>query len=235
MGAEFSIDLISDLHLDKSDNFNWSGKPTSLFLAIAGGISDDLRIVKRTLEHLSTLYRGVFYIDGSFEHLDLGDFDNRITDIADVCRKVPNVIYLHNHVVVLNGIAFTGINGWYNNGANIISAEDLHIVESHRQNDLTYLGLTIKNFQLHRDISKIVVISNCIPSQSIVYHNFVDEAVRYGVPEPGLALLMDTDHKVSHWLYGGSELLVDSVYNSRRYVNNPKLVGQPYWPKRIVI
>ncbi len=139
---------------------------------------------------------------------------------------------MHNHVVVLNNMAFVAINGWYNNVARPLSAEEHYLLEGRRNEDLGYLSNTIKNLQLHRDANKLIVISSCIPSEHLFYksHKPTSDSA-----EPGLALIMDTDHKVSNWLYGGTNIVGDFVYNKRRYVNNPKIEDQPYWPKRIII
>jgi len=50
---KFGFDLISDLELTDSDVFDWEGKSTSLFCLIAGNISDNLRVVQKTLKILS--------------------------------------------------------------------------------------------------------------------------------------------------------------------------------------
>lgn len=233
MEIEFSVDLISDLNLDKSDIFDWTGNATSLFCCIAGNISDDTNVIKNVLEHLSTMYRGVFYIDGYKEHNNLRDNESRIKEIVDICEPIKNVIYLHNHVVVLNGHAFIGINGWYTNKSKVDSLEDLIHLENIRNEDLGYLSTTIKNLQLHSDVKKLVIISSCIPNENVLYNHessFTTEGI-----EPALSLVMDVDKKVSHWLYGGTEVISDSFFNKRRFVNNPRIKGQPYYPKRIVL
>lgn len=230
---DFSIDLISDLNLGKSDNFDWTGKQTSLFCVVAGNVSHDLSIVKQTLEHLSNLYRGVFYIDGAVEHSSLEDYEATIERLHEICKPINNVVYMHNHVVVLNNIAFVGINGWYKNNPNINGIEDHIRVDNYRNEDLGYLSTSIKNLQLHRDTSKIVVVSSCVPSEHFLYQQVPFDLT--DSIEPCLALIMDIDHKVNDWLYGGTTILVDNVYNRRRYANNPKIKGQPYWPKRVIV
>lgn len=230
---DFSVDLISDLNLGKSENFDWTGKPTSLFCVIAGNISKHTSVIKHTLEHLSNLYRGVFYIDGASEHTTLEDYEKKVEQLHEICKPINNVVYMHNHVVVLNNVAFIGINGWYHNKPNITCIEDNMRVDNYRNEDLGYLSTSIKNLQLHKDTSKIVVVSSCVPSEHFFYKQLPFELT--DSIEPCLGLVMDMDHKVSNWLYGGTDILVDNVYNRRRYVNNPKIEGRPYWPKRIIV
>ena len=81
MNIPFSIDLISDLNLSVTDQFDWTGKSTSLFCVVAGNVSDDLTVVDRVIGHLNEVYRGVLYIDGSLEHRNLFDYDDTIDQI----------------------------------------------------------------------------------------------------------------------------------------------------------
>jgi hypothetical protein len=111
------------------------------------------------------------------------------------------------------------------------SIDDIEKIEEYRNEDIGYLSNSLKSLQLNRDVKKIIVVSSCTPGESLLYQSRSNNNL-----EPGLALVMDTEHKVSHWLYSGTDLTTDNTYNRRRYVNNPKLdsIG-PYWPKRIII
>lgn len=230
MSFEYSVDLISDLNLSKTEQFDWTGKPTSLFCIIAGNLSPDKRKIRESLEHLSTMYRGVFYIDGPNEHHTAFEYEQNVEYITEICKPINNVIYMHNHVVVLNGIAIIAINGWYGNLAKQTQEENYKI-STIQNEDMAYLSTSIRNLQLHKDAQKIVVVSNSIPADYLLFNQSNDFL---GI-EPALALVMDTDKKVTHWLYGGTAIMSDMVHNGRRYVNNPKTGNGPYWPKRILV
>ena len=109
------FDVISDLNLSSEDSFNWEGKATSLYCIIAGNISNDLRTIHQTLLHLSRFYQGVFYTLGSLEYDGVIDIDKRTEDLGRLCRTIKNVAVLHHHVVIIDGIAIAGANGWYGN------------------------------------------------------------------------------------------------------------------------
>jgi hypothetical protein len=234
MELQFSIDLISDLNLKKSDIFDLTGKPTSLFCVVAGGISDDKEIIKNTLEHLSTIYRGVFYIDGSLEHPNLGDRRHNIEELQNICKAMKNVIYLHNHVVILNHMAFVAINGWHKNNTNVLDLDDYRLVEDYRIEDIGYLSRTIKSLQLHNDAKKIVLISSSVPDHYLLYEKDNDTSIISKL-EPSFSLILDTESKITHWVFGGSHLSTDVEIDGKRYINNPKNDSSPYWPKRVVI
>lgn len=232
MKTSLAIDFISDLNLDHDDIFDWSDKPTSLFCVVAGGISYSIDKVKEVLEHLSKHYRGVFYIDGSLEHELIADYENNIEQLKTICDNINNVVFLHNHVVVLNGVAFVACNGWFRNNPNIQTSDDISLVSTLKVDDIGYLTNTIKNLQSHDETRQIIVITSSIPSEEFLYkseHELQDKV------DPIIALLTDTSTKVKTWLFGGSEIAVDVKLNNRRYVNNSFSSNQPYWPKRIEI
>ena len=138
----FGFDVISDLYLNPGDEFDWTGKPTSLFCLIPGNISSDLATIHRVLAHLSTLYHGIFYIDGSLENHDIYSRDMRIKELHKVCGNFKNVIYLHNNVVVVDGVAFVGINGWYKNYLDNTITDDFQ-AKCYRYEDIGYLEKTL--------------------------------------------------------------------------------------------
>lgn len=232
MNSPFSVDLISDLNLTDHDIFDWVGKPTSLFCIVAGNISSDLKVVRRVLEHLGDQYRGVFFIDGNLEHSELHKYEDRVREIKKICSEIEPIIYLHNHVIILDGYAFVGCNGWYGN-KDTTNPTDKAYIEEYRLDDLSYLTNSIKKLQNYEEVKSIIIVTNSIPTEYLSYNSpNVKFPERLG---PGLSLLTDSDHKVTHWLFGCEAIDIDTKINDRHYVNNASHSGRPYWPKRIVI
>lgn len=233
MDIPFSLDIISDLNLSENDPFDWTGNQTSLFCVVAGNVTSNLKKLHQVLNHLSTLYRGVLYIDGQVEHENLALYESRIEQIKMICAPIQNVIYLNQHVVILNGIAFVGVNGWYPSDYYNYEEHERMYIDELRIKDLDFLTKTLKNLQNHNDAKRICIITNSIPSEQLTFKDPDNN-----LPDPVgiiIALMADIDHKVDHWLFGNYNKIIDGVYNGRRYVNNPKLDCQPYWPKRIVL
>jgi hypothetical protein len=54
-------------------------------------------------------------------------------------------------------------------------------------------------------------------------------------PEPRVALISDTEGKVSHWIFGTYAKTVDTEIGGINYINNSYYKRKPYWPKRIDI
>lgn len=226
------FDLISDLNLSPEDTFNWEGKATSLYCIIAGNISEDLRTIKQTLSHLSKFYQGIFYTLGSLEyHHNTDDIAKRTDEIHKYCRNVRNLALMHHHVVIIDGIAVVGANGWYGN--TIYDDATASILEVHRNEDILYLKNTIDRLQKHLDVKKILIVSNSVPSIDLYFGEHpstIDTQLNLSI-----ALLADTESKVSDWLYGTYGKVVETNINGINYINNGNFKRNPYWPKRIEI
>jgi hypothetical protein len=225
------FDLISDLNLSPEDNFNWEGKATSLYCIIAGNISADLYTIKQTLSHLSKFYQGIFYTLGSLEYHNTSDVVKRTNEIRKACHSIRNLAIMHHHVVVVDGIAVLGANGWYGNTAH--DEETASIIEVHRNEDILYLKNTIERLQKHLDVKHIVIVSNSVPGIDL-YFGEHPETVDIQL-NLNIALIADTENKVSHWLYGTYGKVVDTNINDINYINNSSFKRNPYWAKRVEI
>jgi predicted phosphohydrolase len=223
-----SFDIISNLNLTRNDKFTWEGKPTSLFCLIPGNISNDLKVVHKTLTHLSTFYQGIFYIDGSLEHDFMAEKREKIKQLNKLCKSINNTVYLHNDVIIMNGVALVGINGWYDT-RKVGSTFDNIRKEAYRNEDLTYLQQTIKKMQIHVEVKDIVVLSNSIPDRELFYgkHEDLDDM------SPNICLSADTEKKTRCWVFN-SDKTIDATLGGINYVSNP-FISEPYWPKRIEI
>lgn len=227
---EIGFDLISDLNLTPGDNFNWEGKATSLYCLIAGNISYDVRTIGLTLMHLSKYYQGIFYTLGSLEFQDALSISSRAFEIARMCKKIRNVALLQQQVVIIDGVAVLGCNGWYGN-TQFTDEETEEEIDTHRASDIVYLKHSIEKLQKHLDVTKIVVLTNSVPSPNL----FFGEAPK-GVEdqlELAITLQADSEAKISHWAYGTYDKVVDTTINGINYIANPHFNRNPYWAKRI--
>ena len=229
--STIGFDLISDLNLSPEDSFNWEGKATSLYCVIAGNISEDLRTIKQTLSHLSKFYQGIFYTLGSLEYHNTNDVAQRTEEIYKACSSIRNLAIMHHHVVVIDGIAVVGANGWYGNTVYDEAMESL--LEVHRNEDILYLKNTLERLQKHLDVKKVVIVSNSVPSIDLYFGEHPDTIDTY--LNLSIALLADTENKVSHWMYGTYGKVVDTTINDINYFNNSSFKRNPYWAKRVEI
>ena len=110
----FAFDLISDLHAETWPEFDWTGQATSPYCVVAGDLARDRDIVVNTLRHLGTCYQAVFYVDGNDEHrYYYNDLNASYAELARRIKKIPNVVFLQDNVVVVDGVAILGTNGWW--------------------------------------------------------------------------------------------------------------------------
>jgi hypothetical protein len=229
---KIGFDVISDLNLKPNELFSWEGKATSLYCIIAGNISNDLRTIHQILLHLSHFYQGVFYTAGSLEYEGVNNIATRTDELFNLCKSIRKVAYLHNHVVIIDGIAIVGSNGWLNQENNY-TLLPLDAIENERFQDIGYLSNAIEKLQLHLDVKKIVIVSHSAPSYELLFGEESDSI--YSVPPLKLALIKDSEGKVTHWIYGDYDKTVDIVIDGINYVNNSYYNRNPYWAKRIEI
>lgn len=228
---EIGFDIISDLNLNPNDSFNWENKATSLYCIVAGNISSNLRTVLQVLLHLSGKYQGVFVVPGSLEYELSASFSAKTTELISISEGIPNVSILYNNIVVVDGIALLGSNGW-GNIEGTLDSRNLAMTAA-KYEDFTYLVSALGKLQKHLDVKKIVVITSAVPKEDLYFgevpSNVVDQIPLYNILEA------DTEKKVSHWVFGTYNKPVDITIENINYINNAKNQYGPYHAKRLAI
>jgi UDP-2,3-diacylglucosamine pyrophosphatase LpxH len=259
---QFNFDLISDLHIETWDSFDWTGQATSPYCIVAGDVAQDREVLRETLHHLGQCYQGVFYIDGNDEHRhtleDLGHsyrFLNRTLD------NIKNVVYLQDNVVIINGVAILATNGWWSydmdpaldyDQSQQWYQERMQTISSTADaitglafNDATYMINSVRKLQTHQDVRAIVIVTHTVPAPWIVNHDIdLIDTWRFncmGNPHMQLVIDEDTENKIHTWCFGHYHKSVDRYLHGIRYVNNCRGRGdtewsQPaYYPRRITV
>lgn len=258
----FVFDLISDLHIDSWGDFSWESQATSPVCIVAGDIGRNRPDVLKVLHHLGQCYQAVFYIDGNDEHS--GRLDNMGKSYLDLARKIdkiPNVVYLQDNMVIADGVAILGTNGWC--GFDFDSTIDSAAAEAWCQDeyginedvtrklakmaatDAAYMMNSVKRLQTHRDVKKIIMVTHFVPDPALIAHD-IDLAgtMRFNVMGNRYmmqALAADTENKIDTWCFGHYHGSVDQTRSRVRFVNNCRgrsdapYAQQVYYPKRVVI
>jgi len=261
----FAFDLISDLHLETwTGEFEWTGQPTSPVCVVAGDVSSDPRIVRNCLKHLSNCYAAVFYIDGNDEHrYRYHELGQSYQELARSVNRLNRVTYLQDNVVVIDGVAVIGTNGWwgYDLDENIdrdhckqymvdwyhkimpdkeINPEELSDLS---RRDVAYLVNSVQRLQTHNDVKKIVIVTHTVPGANLIKHDInlsgTTQFNHMGNRLMHLVHTNDTEKKISHWCFGHYHGSVDQTINGIRFVNNCRGRGDTpyrqdaYFPKRI--
>lgn len=228
---EIGFDVVGELFIEPNDSFNWENKATSLYCIVTGNVSSDLRTLTQVLAHLSKYYQGVFYVPGVLEYKTTEDIATRTNEISQICSQIPNVILLHQTVIVVDGIAIIGVNGWSDAGSVDTIAEMMRTAA--RYEDTKYLTATLGKLQRHLDVKKIIVVTNAVPREELYFGE--EPVVVYDQIPLTNTLHVDTEHKVNHWVFGTYTKIVDTALSNIQYLNNPYLGKNPYWPKRLTV
>lgn len=260
----FAFDLISDLHVDTwPDQFDWQGMATSAYCVVAGDVARDRDLVTQTLQHLGECYQAVFYIDGNDEHADHWDnLPGSYQDLVLRIKSIPNVIYLQDNVVVINGVAILGTNGWW--GFDFGDSDPTQAAQWYQQrwtpalpgsivrqiaaqstNDSIYLESSVARLQKHQDVRHVVMVTHTVPNPNLIAHDIeLAHTYRFNCMGNGdMMAVMDRDlaNKLHTWCFGHYHMPVDQIHNGVRFVNNCRGRGDTayrqwaYQPRRIEI
>jgi len=232
MQMKLGFDVISDLKLTPDDSFNWEGKATSLYCIIAGNISSDLRTIVLTLSHLTKFYQGVFYVIGQLEYEGSKDIEARTNEILKATKRIKNLAVLHHHVVIIDGVAILGCNGWYGIDSETSGGISDELL-AHQVEDVFYLKNSVEKLQKHLDVTKIFLVTSSVPGSELYFGeepNISDIELA-----PNLALSADTQSKITNWIFGTYKKTVDTSISGINYVCNPYGKRNPYWAKRLEV
>lgn len=259
---QFNFDLISDLHIESWPDFDWTHQPTSPYCVVAGDVAQDPEILAETLEHLGRCYLNVFYIDGNDEHrFYLDNIGASYQGLDRLLNNIPNVVYMQDNVVIINGVAILATNGWWSfdmdkdldydqsqqwyidkQQVNLSTADAITGIAV---NDATYMINSVKKLQTHRDVKRIVCVTHTVPGPWLINHDIdLVDTWRFncmGNPHMQLVLDEDTEKKINTWCFGHYHKPVDRLFGRVRYVSNCRGRGNTEWsqaayyPKRITV
>jgi len=258
-----AFDLISDLHLETwPTEFDWTYQATSPVCVVAGDVCCDPDLLVRTLKHLGKCYQAVFYVDGNDEHYtQLEDLGHSYSELTRRLRRIPNVVYLQDNVVIVDGVAILGTNGWWGfdfdlgidpDQAAQWAQERYHIshdatkgIARMSNTDATYMISSVARLQTHKEVRKIVMVTHTVPDPALIAHDIdLDGTMRFNTMGNRLmmqAMAADTENKLHTWCFGHYHGSVDQVRSGIRFVNNCRGQGDTpyakatYYPQRIVV
>lgn len=109
------IAITSDLHINYHDwPIDW---PEADVLLIAGDTANDMQTSNRLWKEAAGHYRDVLVIDGNHDHWSRPEREMTVEEnIQSILPHLDsNVHFLghHNPSMIINGIKFIGVNGWY--------------------------------------------------------------------------------------------------------------------------
>lgn len=252
---EIAFDLVSDLHVDTWDQeFDWTGRATSPYCILAGDVCADRLLLYKTLRHLGQCYRAVFYIDGNDEHVNFYDhLGASYEDLTDTIANIPNVVYLQDNLVVIDGVAILGTNGWwgfdFDKSISVeqtqqwwcntycLTHDNFKIIRKANTIDANYMIASTKRVQTHQDVKKIIMVTHTVPMPELIQHD-IELSGHYkfnvmGNQHMANALLMDSENKIHTWCFGHYHGKVDQQRHGIRWVNNCRGKGNTPWSQYV--
>jgi UDP-2,3-diacylglucosamine pyrophosphatase LpxH len=215
-----------------------------------------------TLEQLSKVYTGVFYIDGNDEHKDYAeDLTTSYNELTELISSLGNVVYLHDNVVVMNGIAILATNGWwsYDFDPNLDLSQSVTWLQ-HKDKisqiaaiginatayrDAGYMANSVAKLQTYQDVKSIIMVTHTVPRVEIIQNDLqLIDSWRFnsmGNSRIQDALKEDYENKIKLWCFGHYHRPIDTIIDGIRYVSNPRGRGDTefsqiaYYPKRVTI
>jgi predicted phosphodiesterase len=258
-----AFDLISDLHIETwPTEFDWTYQATSPVCIVAGDISRDRDVLVHILKHLGKCYQAVFYVDGNDEHYhQLEDLGHSYSDLTKRLRRIPNVVYLQDNVVIVDGVAILGTNGWWGfdfdlgidpeqsaqwaQNRYLINESGTKGIARMSNTDATYMISSVARLQTHKEVKKIVMVTHTVPDPALIAHDIdLDGTMRFNTMGNRLmmqAMAADTENKLHTWCFGHYHGSVDQVRSGIRFVNNCRGRGDTpyaktvYYPQRIIV
>jgi hypothetical protein len=208
----------------------------------------------------------VFYIDGNDEHTyNYHRIGQSYQELARSINRLHRVTYLQDNVVVIDGVAILGTNGWwgYDLDENInrddckqhmtdwyakkmpgfkINPEEISDMS---RRDVAYLVNSVQRLQTHNDVKKIVIVTHTVPGAHLIQHDIelanTTQFNHMGNRLMHLVHTNDTERKINTWCFGHYHGNVDKTIEGIRFVNNCRGRGDTsyrqdvYFPKRIEI
>lgn len=258
----FAFDLISDLHVETWTDFDWTGQATAPYCVVLGDVARDRVRLRDTLAHLAECYASVFFIDGNDEHRNyLQNLNQGQRDLEKTLSGIPNLVYLQDNVIIINGVGIIAVNGWwtfdfdpdvdreqsiewwldYIKAPPTVAAD----VNARSHYDAAYLIKSIRRLQKHPEIKSLVVCTHTLPANWLASHDIeLADTWRFnclGNNHLQLALDEDTENKIKVWCFGHYHRTVDREFGGVRFVNNCRGRGgtpwsqSAYYPKRIEV
>jgi hypothetical protein len=204
----------------------------------------------------------VFYIDGNDEHFNyFDDLGSSYSDLVRRIKRIPNIVYLQDNVVIVDGVAILGTNGWWGFDFDLgidpaqadqwlqekynLSAAVTKNMARLSNNDASYMISSVQKLQRHTDVRKIVMVTHTVPDPALIAHDIdLDGSMKFNTMGNRLmmqAMAADTENKIHTWCFGHYHGAVDQTRSGIRFVNNcrgrqhTKYSRHVYYPQRIVI
>jgi predicted phosphohydrolase len=241
------FDLVSDLHVEYWEKpLDWNAVRNNDIVIVAGDVADTLEETRKELERISKAYKTVLYIDGNHEFCeklyhggeDTADFDERVRAMM---ADFPNVHFLKDGPVIIDGTAIIGRNGHWDyealDGVSHDEARDAvisklgitreaaEVFEKQAKQDTEDLKDLVRQLGQDKDIHSILVVTHTMPTKQLIPKNLPSTPAFFSnLANAGMAdvLKEDVNGKITTWVFGHWHRAKDETLGDVRYVSHPR-------------
>lgn len=221
--------ILSDLHLDceqdKGKSFVDSLSSEADVVALAGDISAAEHI-SETLSYFCKKFKHVIFTHGNHEFYS-ATRNNVISWTFDALSENPNLHWLDNDIVTINGQRFLGTPLWFKH-------QDNDFLYKHQCNDFIFIP-SYEDWALEQSVKSFDFLKNNIEADDIVISHFVPSANSFY----GKFKYMTSNRFYLHncesiiaekkpkmWVHGHTHQSSNYVLNKTKIICNPK--GQDF-------
>lgn len=223
------FELVSDLHLEMDRERKVFPALGSDVLVVAGDLHVGAANVYRDLVHYGKLYKHIVYVPGNHEYYgsSLAEFNSQLRLLLS---KHPNIHFLNNQFVDIDGVRFIGSTLWTNfryNPLAMMAAKTL-IADFKQIKDFTP-ELSAKEFYQSKEFIKFayessqnpkVIVSHFLPATECIHSKYAHENLINNYFSNNLGEWISSLENTV-WVYGHSHDPMDIVIGETRLVCNP--------------
>jgi len=230
------IQIISDLHVDFSQNYQWvlnNLKSCADVLVIAGDICPDGYVSTRNtyrklIRHLSSLWSNIIIVPGNHDFWGYDSDNKNFTHCHDIISEYSGTVhYVNNDFVTIGEITFLCSTLWSLIIDNAIGVRhgmnDYYEIKNHTilKNNDYHLQSKLWLEETIVDFNKVVIVTHHLPSYSLIDSKF------YGDPLSEAFVVNMNDfidkwtEKIPYWIHGHSHSLLQRTLGETCFIRNP--------------
>lgn len=199
----------------------------------------DARRYREFFRHVNDQFKHVIYVAGNHEHYE-GRWDRTIQVLTEEAARYPNIHFLEQGKVVIDGVVFLGASLWTNmnreDPITMMSVRDLmndykavadfstgswdrlrpHTTVAKHRETLQWLRL-----MLNEDKSKTVVVTHYAPSYQSIHETYKGQWITNGAFASDLDEFIIEHPHIALWTHGHVHNRFDYMIDSTRVVCNP--------------
>lgn len=213
------LGIISDLHLDHNDSYDFKkilSNPELDCLIIAGDISQDKDTLLELMSDLEEINKLTLVVLGNHDYYNSLRVSDTIEQYQKEFQRFKNVKFLNNSGYILDDYKICGTTGWYPGSFNHNTAYP----------DFRAISLFEFNRQLHYNKAYNFLYSNQSENTIFVTHHvpydfLIDSELLLDERSRFYLMKLPKILKCKMWIFGHSHMTMDREINRIRYVNNP--------------